>query len=77
VVFNSLSQWQRFKEQCQAAATQRPIHFGLRINPEHSEGTVPLYDPCAPGSRLGIALAGKMDIDADGHVAAMQVPVRQ
>ncbi|HPQ96650.1 MAG TPA: carboxynorspermidine decarboxylase, partial [Thiolinea sp.] len=29
----------------------------LRINPEHSEGAVPIYDPCAPGSRLGITRA--------------------
>ena len=30
------------------------VEFGLRINPEHSEGATPIYDPCAPGSRLGI-----------------------
>ncbi len=28
--------------------------MGLRINPQHSEGTTAIYDPCAPGSRLGI-----------------------
>jgi carboxynorspermidine decarboxylase len=27
---------------------------GLRINPEHSTGRTPIYDPCVPGSRLGI-----------------------
>ena len=27
--------------------------MGLRINPEHSEGEIAKYDPCAPGSRLG------------------------
>lgn len=27
--------------------------FGLRLNPECSLGSVPLYDPCATGSRLG------------------------
>ena len=32
----------------------RPLHVGLRVNPEHSEGAVPIYDPCSPGSRLGI-----------------------
>jgi carboxynorspermidine decarboxylase len=37
---------------------RRPgLRFGLRINPEHSEGSVPIYDPCAPGSRLGITLS--------------------
>lgn len=55
IVFNSCSQWRRFREQCLAAQARRPeLHFGLRINPEHSEGTVPIYDPCSPGSRLGI-----------------------
>ncbi|GAB6090172.1 carboxynorspermidine decarboxylase [Spirochaeta dissipatitropha] len=59
VVFNSCGQWQRFRTRClEYAETRRdegrPIHFGLRINPEHSEGTVPIYDPCGPHSRLGI-----------------------
>jgi carboxynorspermidine decarboxylase len=58
VVFNSTGQWRRFQPLVQAARTRRPgLKFGLRINPEHSEGTVPIYDPCAPGSRLGIPLA--------------------
>ena len=55
VVFNSCGQWRRFRERCLAAKTARPqIEFGLRINPRHSEGATPIYDPCAPGSRLGI-----------------------
>jgi carboxynorspermidine decarboxylase len=58
IVFNSCSQWLRFRDLCLAAQQKRPqLHFGLRINPEHSEGTVPIYDPCAPGSRLGIPLS--------------------
>jgi carboxynorspermidine decarboxylase len=55
VLFNSLSQWQRFQPLIEQARQQRPeLQFGLRINPLHSEGTTPIYDPCAPGSRLGI-----------------------
>ncbi|MCB1637318.1 MAG: carboxynorspermidine decarboxylase, partial [Thiothrix sp.] len=58
VVFNSFSQWQRFQPLIRAARTVHPqLSFGLRINPEHSEGAVSLYDPCAPGSRLGITRA--------------------
>lgn len=58
VVFNSCSQWQRFQPLIKAAKQERPhLAFGLRINPEHSEGDVPIYDPCAPGSRLGIPLS--------------------
>ena len=56
LVFNSLGQWQRFRPLAEQTARTagRTLEFGLRINPEHSEGAVPIYDPCAPGSRLGI-----------------------
>lgn len=56
LVFNSFAQWQRFKPLVQQAQQQRngKPEVGLRVNPEHSEGSVPLYDPCAPYSRLGI-----------------------
>jgi carboxynorspermidine decarboxylase len=58
IVFNSCSQWLRYREQCLTAQNSRPeLAFGLRINPEHSEGAVPIYDPCAPGSRLGVPLS--------------------
>ena len=49
VVFNSPSQLARHGEKARAAGAE----VGLRINPEHSEVEVALYDPCAPGSRLG------------------------
>jgi carboxynorspermidine decarboxylase len=41
--------------------------IGLRINPEHStqEGHA-IYDPCAPGSRLGITLAELQRYFPDG-----------
>jgi carboxynorspermidine decarboxylase len=32
----------------------RKVSAGLRINPEFSEISHGLYDPCSPGSRLGI-----------------------
>ena len=54
VIFNSFNQWQRFRPQALAAAQTKDLHFGLRINPQQSEGTVKIYDPSAPGSRLGI-----------------------
>lgn len=58
IVFNSVVQWRRFsplvETSRQSAPHGREISIGFRLNPEHSEGTVPLYDPCAPGSRLGI-----------------------
>ncbi len=59
IVFNSFAQYRRFRPVAAAAeaARGRPIACGLRINPEHSEGAVPIYDPCSPGSRLGIRRA--------------------
>jgi len=67
VVFNSFGQWHRFQPLLRAAQQQRPeLSFGLRINPEHSEGAVPLYDPCAPCSRLGIPLSEFSGQNLDG-----------
>ncbi len=53
--FNSFAQWRRFRPLVEAAP--RRVRCGLRINPECSTGRVPLYDPCAPGSRLGLRRA--------------------
>jgi carboxynorspermidine decarboxylase len=50
ISFNSLNQWQRYKEQ----VLQAGISAGIRVNPEHQEADTELYDPSAPGSRLGI-----------------------
>jgi carboxynorspermidine decarboxylase len=67
VVFNTLSQWQRFQPEIAAARVQRPqLDFGLRINPQHSEGKVALYDPCAAGSRLGTPINQLKDQDLSG-----------
>ena len=67
VVFNSFGQWHRFNALLQQARKDRPrLRYGLRINPEHSEGTVPIYDPCAPCSRLGIPLSQFEGQDLEG-----------
>ena len=52
LVFNSFNQLERFRplwEQYQGR-----VSIGLRVNPGHSEGHTPIYDPAAPKSRLGI-----------------------
>lgn len=58
IVFNSLNQWRRFKSLALNANNtfrkSTPVSFGLRVNPEHSEGAPEIYDPCSPASRLGI-----------------------
>jgi carboxynorspermidine decarboxylase len=64
IIFNSFSQWQRFKPICMEKGDTR--RFGLRINPECSEAPVALYDPCAPKSRLGIRRAEFEEKDLDG-----------
>lgn len=67
VVFNSFGQWQRFQPLVKAAQEKRPhMKFGLRLNPLHSEGAVALYDPCAPGSRLGIPADQFKQLDLSG-----------
>jgi carboxynorspermidine decarboxylase len=62
LVFNSPAQWRRLGPIAQQAGVQ----CGLRINPEHSEVHVALYDPCAPCSRLGTPLAALRDEDLEG-----------
>jgi len=54
--FNSLSQWFRFRERIlnHPRFISGEMKCGLRVNPEHSTGETPIYDPCIPGSRLGI-----------------------
>ena len=55
IVFNSFSQFELFKTLREQFADK--VEFGLRVNPEHSEGDVALYDPCTEFSRLGIVRA--------------------
>lgn len=50
ITFNSLNQLRRFG----AKAAARGVSCGLRINPGYSPVETDLYNPCAPGSRLGI-----------------------
>lgn len=52
LVFNSFNQLERFRPLWEKEAGR--VSIGLRVNPEHTEGHTPLYDPCAPNSRLGI-----------------------
>lgn len=57
VIFNSFAQYQKHRqtiaEHNKKAA--HPVSIGMRVNPECStqEGHA-IYDPCAPGSRLGV-----------------------
>jgi carboxynorspermidine decarboxylase len=42
------------------------ISCGIRVNPEHSEGTVPMYDPCSESSRLGVRLKNFEESEMQG-----------
>jgi carboxynorspermidine decarboxylase len=64
VVFNSLGQWERFRPL--VASCGRRVSCGIRVNPEHSEAGKPLYDPCAPHSRLGVTARGWPEEVPDG-----------
>lgn len=61
IVFNSFSQWRKYGEKALAAGKA----CGIRINPECSTQEHEIYDPCAPGSRLGVTLEN-FERDFDG-----------
>jgi carboxynorspermidine decarboxylase len=52
ITFNSLSQLKRFLPEIKNFSHK--ISVGIRVNPEFSEVETELYNPCAPGTRLGI-----------------------
>ena len=53
LIFNSGQQLQKFAPQARSAGKS----CGLRVNPEFSTQSHAIYDPCAPGSRLGVRRA--------------------
>jgi carboxynorspermidine decarboxylase len=52
VTFNSLNQFRKYSTELKKYS--KKISAGLRINPEYSEIAHGLYNPCSPGSRLGV-----------------------
>lgn len=54
ITFNSLSQFERFYPKVVRSGKQ--VSCGIRINPEYSAVETDLYNPCAPGSRLGVTV---------------------
>lgn len=52
LVFNSFSQWNRFKNLCIGK-----VSCGIRVNVEHSEVETPIYDPSSPNSHFGVTRA--------------------
>ena len=64
VTFNSLAQYRKFSSKL--AAYPKKVSVGLRINPEFSEISHGLYNPCSPGSRLGVVAEDLKDGLPDG-----------
>ena len=64
IVFNSLSQWNRYKKDVQTY--NKPVKCGLRINPEYSVVKTSKYDPCVKFSRLGVVLSQIQLDEMDG-----------
>lgn len=53
LTFNSLSQYSNMAAKAREANPK--LSFGLRVNPEYSEISTLLYNPCAPGTRFGVS----------------------
>ncbi len=65
IVFNSFAQWNKFRDRVKGNVNKR-IQCGLRVNPEYSEIEIPLYNPCAPNSRMGITLSNFRPEELEG-----------
>jgi len=57
IIFNSFGQWKRFRNRVKDRSC------GIRINPQYSEVSPPIYNPCERYSRLGVTLE---NFDASG-----------
>jgi carboxynorspermidine decarboxylase len=64
ITFNSLRQYRKFSALLSGLTGK--ISAGLRINPEFSVISYGLYNPCSPGSRLGITSGDLADGIPDG-----------
>lgn len=67
LTFNSISEFNRYRE---LSAQKYPnLSLGIRVNPEYSVVETDLYNPCAPGSRLGTTIEnfeGKLPMGVEG-----------
>ena len=60
ITFNSLSQFSRYADRVKRV--NPAISCGLRVNPRYSEVGTELYNPCAPGTRFGVAADSLPDV---------------
>ncbi|MDX9772904.1 MAG: carboxynorspermidine decarboxylase [Bacteroidales bacterium] len=64
ITFNSLTQFEKYAPVLRREG--KHISPGLRINPEYSEIAHGIYNPCSPGSRLGVTATELADGLPDG-----------
>ena len=67
ITFNSINQLNHFLPVVRKSG--KSVSIGLRVNHEYSEVETALYNPCAPGSRLGVLaseLNGKLPEGVEG-----------
>lgn len=64
IVFNSFAQWKRFRKKALSHPKKRS--FGIRVNPQYSEVTPPIYNPCIEGSRFGVIRSLFEESELDG-----------
>jgi carboxynorspermidine decarboxylase len=67
ITFNSLNQYKKYSGELRK--NPKRISPGIRINPEFSEISHGLYNPCSPGSRLGVTsedLKGRLPEGIEG-----------
>jgi len=60
ITFNSIAQYEKYSGIVRD--TKSKVSMGLRINPEFSEIGHDIYNPCSPGSRLGITAKDLLSI---------------
>jgi len=70
ITFNSLSQFEHFYPLVKGS--RKKIACGLRINPEYSVVETDLYNPSAPGSRLGVT-ADKIGDQLPGGISGLHL----
>lgn len=55
IIFNSVAQYEKHRDTIRSCDAQKKPSIGIRVNPECStQDGHAIYDPCAPGSRLGV-----------------------
>jgi carboxynorspermidine decarboxylase len=64
LIFNSFSEWNRLKNIIKNS--KKKISCGMRVNLEHSESDVEMYDPSKPNSQFGVTIANFEEDNMDG-----------